>query len=44
MTDVLDVSQDFLPDPKLIDALLSDDRLVQSPVLLARLRKQQVEA
>jgi hypothetical protein len=44
MTDVLDVSQDFLPDPKLIDALLSNDRLVQSPVLLARLRKQQVEA
>ena len=44
MTDVLDVSQDFLPDPKLIDALRSDHRLVRSPVLLARLRKQQMEA
>lgn len=44
MTDVLDVSQDFLPDPKLIDALRSDHRVIQSRELLARLRKQQVEA
>jgi hypothetical protein len=44
MTDVLDVSQDLLPDPNLIDALRSDHRLVRSPVLLARLRKQQMEA
>jgi hypothetical protein len=44
MIDVLDVSQDFLLDPKLMDELRSDHRLVQSPGLLARLRKQQMEA
>jgi hypothetical protein len=44
MIDVLDVSQDLLPDPKLIEALHSDHRPVQSSVLLARLRKQQVQA
>jgi hypothetical protein len=44
MTDVLDLSQELLPDPKLIDALRSDDRLAQWPGLLARLRKQQLDA
>lgn len=44
MTDAFEVSQELLPDPKLIDALRSDDRLAQWPGLLARLRKQQMEA
>ena len=44
MTDILEVSQELLPDPKLIDALRSDDRVAQWPGLLARLRKQQMEA